>query len=259
MVKVLPARLGLVLGAAALLCPPAQAQTVDELVKKHVDARGGMDKLKAIQSMRITGKMTTGPGIEIPAVLEFKRPNRFRMEITVQGMTGIQAYDGKTGWSLMPFGGRKDPQPMSPDELKDAEEQADMDGSLVDYQAKGHKVELVGKEKAEGADAYKLKITLKNGDVRYVFLDAEYHLEIRGEARRMIRGSEMETETTYSDFKDVGGVVFPHAIEGGAKGTPQRQRIVAEKIELNVPVDESRFQMPAPAAAPAPTPTPKND
>jgi hypothetical protein len=92
-----------------------------------------------------------------------------------------------------------------------------------------------------------------------VFLDAEYHLEIRGEARRMIRGSEMETETTYSDFKDVGGVVFPHAIEGGAKGTPQRQRIVAEKIELNVPVDESRFQMPAPAAAPAPTPTPKND
>jgi outer membrane lipoprotein-sorting protein len=248
-----------VLGAAALLCLPASAQTVDELVQKHIDARGGMAQLKSIQTMRITGKMTMGPGIEIPAVLEFKRPNRFRMEITVQGMTGIQAYDGKAGWSLMPFGGRKDPQPMSPDELKDAEEQADMDGSLVDYQAKGHKVELVGKEKADGADAYKLKVTLKNGDVRYVFLDAEYHLEIRGEGKRMIRGSEVETESTYGDFKEVGGVVFPHAIEGGPKGAPQRQRIVAEKIELNVPVDDSRFPMPAPAASPSPSPAPKND
>ncbi len=258
MPRSLPARLGLVLGAAALSLP-LQAQTVDELIQKNVEARGGLEKLKSVQSLRVTGKMTMGPGLEAPIVLELKRPNQVRMEFVLQGMTGVQAYDGQAGWTLMPFGGRKDPQPMSPDELKDTEEQADIDGPLVDYKAKGHTVELVGKEKAEGTDAYKLKVTLKNGDVRYTFLDAEYFLEIRSEGRRKVRDSEVETETTYGDFKEVGGIVIPHTIEGGIKGAPERQRIVTEKVELNVPLDAARFRMPAPAAAASPVPPPKND
>jgi hypothetical protein len=236
----------LALAAAWFLAAlPASSQTVDELIAKHIEARGGMDKLKKVQSIRLTGKMTVGPGIEAPITMEMKRPASFRLDFVFQGMTGTQAYDGKAGWALMPFGGRTEPEPMSPEDTRDAEEQADIDGPLVDHKAKGHTVELVGKEPVEGAEAHKLKITLKNGDVRYVFLDAEYFLEIRSEGKRTVRGSEVETETNFSDFKEVEGLVLPHAIEGGPKGSPQRQKITVEKVELNVEIDDARFAMPA--------------
>jgi hypothetical protein len=230
--------------AAAALAVPATAQTVDEVIAKHLDARGGIDKIKAVQSMRLTGKMTVGPGLEAPVVLEAKKPASIRLEIVFQGNTGVQAYDGKAGWAISPMAAKKDPEPMSPDDLKDMEEQADMDGSLVDWKAKGHTVELMGKEKVEGSDAYKLKLTLKNGDVRYMFLDADSFLELKTEAKRTIRGSEMETESMSSDYKEVGGLVMPHTITNGAKGSPQKQTITVDKVELNVPLDDARFKMP---------------
>jgi outer membrane lipoprotein-sorting protein len=232
------------LAAAASALAPATAQTLDEVIAKHLEARGGVDKIKAVQSMKMTGKMTVGPGIEAPVTLEMKRPANVRLEIVFQGNTGVQAYDGKTGWGISPMAAKKDPEPMSADELKEMEEQADMDGSLVDWKAKGHSVELMGKEKVEGSDAYKLKLTLKNGDLRYVFIDADSFLELKTEARRTIRGTEMETESVSSDYKEVGGLVLPHTITNGAKGSPQKQTITVDKIELNVPIDDSRFKMP---------------
>jgi hypothetical protein len=237
--------------AAAAVAHAARAQTVDELIAKNVEARGGLDKMKAVQSVRMFGKMTMGPGIEAPISLEIKRPANIRMEFTIQGMTGVQAYDGKTGWSIDPFG-RKEPEPMSPEDLKEVEEQADIDGPLVDYKAKGHAVELVAKEKVEGSDAYKLKITLKGGDVRHVYLDADSYLEIKAESKRMIRGSEVEVESTIGDYKEVDGLLYPHSIENGAKGRPEKQNIVVDKIEVNPPLDDTRFKMPeAPKAEPA--------
>ncbi|MGH9316333.1 MAG: LolA family protein [Thermoanaerobaculia bacterium] len=234
--------MGLTVG---LLLPLAgQAQTADEIIAKNIQARGGMNKLKAIQTLRVTGKMTQGPGLEAPFSLELKRPNNGRMEFTFQGLTAAQAYDGKNGWQIMPFGGRKDPQPLSPEDLKAAEEQADMDGPLVDYKTKGHRVELVGKEKVEGTDAYKLKVTLKNGDVRYYYLDAEYFLDLKMEGKRNVRGTEREFESSFGDYKEVGGVMFPHSIESGMKGNPEREKMVIDKIEVNAPIDDSRFKMP---------------
>jgi outer membrane lipoprotein-sorting protein len=230
--------------AAAALAIPASAQTVDEVIAKHLAARGGVDKIKAVQSMKITGKMTVGPGIEAPVTLDFKKPANLRLEITFQGNTGVQAYDGKTGWGISPMAAKKDPEPMSPDDLKDMEEQADMDGSLVDWKQKGHTVELMGKEKVEGSDTYKLKLTLKNGDIRYVFIDADSFLELKTEAKRTIRGSEVETESVSSDYKEVGGLIIPHTITNGAKGSQQKQTISVDKIELNVPLDDSIFKMP---------------
>jgi outer membrane lipoprotein-sorting protein len=188
--------------------------------------------------------MTVGPGIEAPIVLEIKRPNSMRMDITVQGMVGSQAYDGASGWSLMPFGGSKVPQQMTAEEATLAEEQADIDGPLIDYKAKGNTVELLGKEKVEGADAYKLKVTLKNGVVRTMYVDAEHFLEIKEESRRTIRGSEMEMDTIVGDYKEVDGLMLPHSVDAGAKGSPQRQKLVIEKIEINVPIDDARFKMP---------------
>lgn len=222
------------------------AQTVDEIIAKSITARGGADKLKAVQSMRVTGRIAVGQGIEAPFTLELKRTNKMRLEFTVQGLTAVQAYDGRMGWQIAPFQGKKDPEPLGGEELKLTEEQADMDGPLVDYKAKGHKVELIGKEKVEGTDAYKLKITLKNGDVRFQYLDADAFLEIKGESKRMIRGSETEIEQSVGDYKDVGGgIMFPYALESSAKGSPQRQKIIVEKVELNPAIDDARFGMPA--------------
>ncbi len=232
------------LAVAVVFAVPASAQTVDEIVAKNIEARGGMQKLKAAKSVRSTGKMTLGQGMEAPLVLERKRPNSLRMEITLQGMTGIQAYDGATGWMLMPFGGKKDPEPMGEDDLKVTAEQADFDGPLVDYKTKGNKVELVGKEQVEGSDAYKLKVTLKNGEVYHYYLDADSFLDIKVESKRTIRGTERESESLIGDYKEVNGMMIAHSVESGAKGSPNKQKLTLEKIEINPTIDDARFKMP---------------
>ncbi len=237
-----------VLALLAPLAPVASAQTVDELIAKNIEAKGGLEKLKAVKTQRATGKMMMGPGMEAPIVMVSKRPMSTRMEFTFQGMTGMQVYDGKTAWMSMPFMGKKEPEVMPPDESKMIEEQADFDGPLMDYKAKGHTVELVGKEQVEGADAYKLKLTLKGGGVRNIFLDAETYLEIKMESKRMVRGTEVETESYLSDYKEVGGLMMAHVMETGSKGSPQRQKLVIEKVELNPEISDAIFTMPATAA-----------
>lgn len=235
----------LALAVTTFVAPPLAAQTLDELIAKYVEAKGGLDKLKALKSIRLTGIMTIGPGMEAPVVVELKRPNLMRVDFTVQGMTGTQAYDGGAGWTFMPFAGQKSAEPMSPEDLKVAEEQADIDGALVDYEAKGHQVELMGKEKVEGTDAHKVKVTMKNGTVRYIYLDAEYFLEIREEGERIVRGTEVDSESSIGDYKEVDGLMFPHSVESGPKGSPQKQKMTVQKIELNVPIDDARFKMPS--------------
>lgn len=234
----------LLVGFAAVLPVSAYGQTVDEVIAKHVQARGGLDKLKAAKTVRMTGKMTVGPGLEAPVVVEQKRPNHIRIEFTIQGMTGIMAFDGKGGWTLIPFSGKKDPEAMGEDDLKEAEEQADLDGPFIDYKEKGNKVELVGKEPVEGTDAYKLKATLKDGTVQYSYVDADSYLVIKEESKRTIRGVERETEATLGDYKKVEGLMFPCSIETGAKGDSQKQKITIERIEINPAIDDSRFKMP---------------
>ncbi|HEV8132790.1 MAG TPA: hypothetical protein VGQ81_16205 [Acidobacteriota bacterium] len=230
--------------AAAILTLPVCAQTVDEIIAKNIAARGGMEKLKAVKTMRMTGKMTVGPGIEAPVTMEQKRPNSMRMEFTVQGMTGVQAFDGTTGWMLMPFSGKKDPEPMTEEIAKEVAQQADFDGPLVDYKEKGNQVELIGKESVEGTEAYKLKVTVKNGSVRYYYLDKDSFLEIKAESKRMVRGTEVEAESVMGDYKEVQGLMMPHSIEAGAKGRPEKQKVTIEKVEINPAIDDSRFKMP---------------
>ena len=232
------------LGLGLALAAPAASQTVDDIIAKNTAAKGGAAKLKAVTSMRITGKITIGPGIEAPFVLEMQRTGGMRMDITVQGMVLSQGYDGTKAWLLNPLQGSKVPQEMSADDTKLAAEQADIDGPLIDYKAKGHTVELLGKEKVEGSDAFKVKLTKKGGDVRTYYIDAEHFLEIKEESKRTTRGTEVEGDTIYGDYKEVAGMMFPHSIDGGQKGNPARQKIVVEKIEVNPPLDPSRFKMP---------------
>ncbi len=228
---------------------PSAAETLDEVVARSFEARGGLEKLRAVKSMRFTGKMTSGP-MEAPAVYEAKRPNKSRLDATIQGLTMTQAFDGQVGWQVVPFQGNKDPQPMSPEEQQIAEEESDFDGPLVDYKEKGHQVELLGKEKVEGTDAWKLRVTRRSGTVETLYLDADNYLAIKGESRRTMRGTEVESEQTIGDYKEVEGLLIPHSFESSQKGHAQRQRITIEKVELNVPIDDARFAMPVKAGEP---------
>src|SRR3974377_2120017 len=164
-------RLSLVFTVAVLLTPVLLAQTVDEIISKNIQARAGIDKIKSVQTIRSTGTSARGPGMEAPATMVQKRADKARIEFTLQGLTAVQAYDGTDAWQIMPFTGKKDPEAMSADDKKDIEENADIDGPLVDYKSKGNKVELLGKDKLEGTDVYKLKVTLKNRDVITNYLD----------------------------------------------------------------------------------------
>jgi len=230
---------------ALFLAVVASAQTADEIIDKHIKALGGLEKLKAVQSMKMTGKMKAGP-MEFPATMVKARPELFRMDFTVQGMTGTQAYDGTTGWSVMPFMGKKDPETMNEDMQKSMKEEADFDGPLIDYKSKGNKVEYVGKEEVEGSPAYKLHLTTKSGTESNLYIDADTYLLIKSESKRKIQGQEVESETIIGDYKEVGGLMFPHSMEMRRKGAPAgaSQAIVVEKYELNTKVDAAQFKMP---------------
>lgn len=232
----------------ALIAPLAHAQTVDEILAKHFEAQGGKEKMKALKSMRLIGKMAIGPGMEAPFTMERKRPNLSRMEFTFQGMTGIQAFDGKQAWAIMPFMGKKDPEPASAEDSKEAADQADFDGALMDWKDKGHQVEFVGKESVEGAETYKLKLTKKGGNVEYYYIDTETNLLLKEEAKRTVRGTEMDGESTFGDYKEVNGLMMPFSMTNGVKGSERKQTMTFDKIECDVDLPEARFTMPAVAA-----------
>jgi len=236
---------------AVLLTVSAFGQTADELLDKNIKAQGGKDKLKAIQSMRLTGKMKMGP-MEAPITIIKARPSEMRVDFTIQGMTGTSAYDGTTGWNLMPFGGNKDPQKMTEEQLKDIRVEADFDGPTFDYKAKGNKVEYVGKVDVEGTPAYKLHVTTKEGKESNLYLDAESYLLIRTEATRNVQGQDLEMESSIGDYKTVDGITMAYSMESHVKGKENMggQAITLEKIELNPKVDAAMFKMPAVAAAP---------
>jgi len=230
---------------SGLLALSMSAGELDDILQKHYDAIGGLDKLKAVKSLKVSGKMNM-QGIEAPFTVYMKRPGKARMEFTFQGMTGVQATNGTDAWQVMPFMGKNEPEPMTPDDAKDVKEQADFDGPLVDWKDKGNQIELMGDADAEGTPCYKLKVTKKNGDVQYVFIDKDYYLEIRDEGTRKMQGTEVETFTNYGDFKEVDGMMMPHVIEGGVKGTQMKQTLTFDKIEPNVEIDDTIFDMPAP-------------
>jgi outer membrane lipoprotein-sorting protein len=153
----------------------ASAETLEEILAKNLEVRGGKDAILAVQTTRSTGTMRMGGSaagaLEVPFTAEFKRPNKVRIEFTMQGMTAVQAYDGEVGWSIMPFLGKTEAEEMAEDQLKDIKEQADFDGVLVNYEEKGHAVELMGTEEVDGTPAYKVKVTKANGDVVNLFLE----------------------------------------------------------------------------------------
>ena len=236
---------------AALIAPVVFAQdksqlTVDELVSKNIEAKGGATALHDLQSLRSSGKMLVRQGqLELAYLQIKKRPDEVRDEASLQGMTQIEAYDGKEGWKVSPFFGRKDPERMSADDVKALTEDAGIDEALVDWKAKGSTVEYLGTEDVEGTPAHKLKVVRKNGDVSFVYLDPDHFLEIRVVTQRVRHGAYEEVETDLGDYEKAGGVFVPTSIDVGRKGSPDKQRIIIDKVEANVPVDDAIFHFPA--------------
>jgi len=239
--------------ALLLSARASRAQTVDEIIAKNSQAHGGIEKMKSVQTIRTSGKFQAG-SFRAGFMQENKRPDKVREEQIIQGLAAVQAHDGKVGWQVNPFGGRRDAELLSQDDLKGLLLDADIDGPLVDYQQKGHKAELVGHDSVEGTDCYKIKLSLKNGDVRYYFLDTDSFLELKIETQSNIRGTVQYSETYFGDYEEVKGLYYPFAFEGGAKGDTNRVKYSVEKVEINVPIEDSVFAMPT-AAKPEAKPT----
>jgi hypothetical protein len=243
-------RLLLLLVAACGLLPAwsAYALTADEIIAKNVEARGGMAALEALKSLKRTGRLVIpGANIELAAVEMRVRPDRIRQEFTLQGMTAVQSWDGKEGWQIQPFEGRKDPERMSADEAKPLALAADLDFALVNYKAKGGKVEYLGLEEVDGTPAHKLRVALASGDEVTYFIDPDTWMIIRDVQKRQVRGAEQVAETDYGDYEKVQGVWVPMTEASGPVGADdaQKQQVVYDHAEGNGTIEPSLFAFPA--------------
>jgi outer membrane lipoprotein-sorting protein len=232
--------------AAAPAAPAPKSPGVDEIVAKYVAARGGLKKIRSVQTLRQKGHATTGAGRNALVTRELKRPGRIRFEFTVQGVTAVFASDGKRGWQVSPFDEDMGPKPLPDEAVREAIEQADIEGPLVDWKSKGHTIELVGRETVGKYETYKLKVTLKSGDVRYDYLDVKTGRQVRTDSTRVVRGGPVQVETRFDDFGKTDGILFPHLIEVTAVGRPQSLRVVVDTIEVNPPLSDARFEVSMP-------------
>jgi outer membrane lipoprotein-sorting protein len=242
--------------AALLLClaPAVSAQTTSQILSKVYIARGGLARIRALRSERITGTISFGSEASGPFTVELKRPMKMRMTLAVQNQNMIRVYDGTQGWANNPFAGKQNPDVMPEEDLRNISEEADFDGPLVDYTKKSNKVELVGKDKVEDKDAWRLRLTTKNGDVRYYLFDAKTFQLLKWEGKRRAEGKEYPIESYFHDYRDVDGLKFAFEIDSGSSATDLTQKLVIDKIELNMNFPDSDFAKPAApdsSAAPA--------
>jgi hypothetical protein len=229
----------------------AHAQTAEDLVAKNLAARGGADKLAAIHTYVTKGEMRL-PGDFKLAYTETKSrldgPTcAVRIDAAIQGLVLVQGYDGKSGWRINPFEGRKDAELMGADDARALGDEALIDGALLSATAKGAKVEYLGREDIDGTQAYKLRVSETDGTVFTYYLDPDVYLEIRVVEDRTIRGAEQETQTDLGDYEKVAGVYFPFSIASGPKNSADsdKQVITIASGEVNVAVPPSLFAMPA--------------
>jgi outer membrane lipoprotein-sorting protein len=234
----------LLLAAALCVCFVAQASaiTADEVIAKNIEAKGGMDKLQQIKTEKVTGKWMMA-GMEMPFTMYTKRPNKLRMEVSMQGMTMVQAFDGETGWDINPFQGSPEPKKMSDMQSKMFGQQADFDGFLIGYKDKGYKVEYMGEEDMEGTPAYHLVVTVDDSTTVDYYIDTEYNLDLKYTVNAKVEGTPLSVDSYLGDYKEVDGVMTPFSMENKVNGQTRGQGVF-EKVEYNVDIPDSLFVMP---------------
>ena len=275
--------LSLVVAHAALAQPTRGGLTAADIVEKHVAARGGLQAWRTLQTLSLSGKLEAGhgsndrrrlamanergavsknqaaaqvtaepaakadadPQVLLPITLEMKRPNKSRVEIEFAGKTSIQGFDGVQGWKLRPYLNRNDIEPFTAEEAKTEAAKADIDGPLLDYAAKGTKVALAGVEPVAGHDAYKLKLTLKNGDVQHIWIDTKSFLDVKVEGlKRRMDGRMHDVYVYQRDFRSVQGLMVPFILETAVEGYRETHKLIVEKVAVNPKLDDSRFAKP---------------
>ena len=240
------AALTIVCVAACVQC--IAAQSAEDLVTKNIAARGGLDKIKAITSVRMSGKEEI-QGMVIKFDTDTKPDFIVRESETIQGMTLIHAYDGSEAWKIDPFAGRRDPERMGDDDTRDLIESFDFYGPLIDYERKGSKIQYLGHATVDGDDALLLKVTLRNGDIVKSYLDPDTYLEIRTERLMFVRGKVRQEFTNLGSYKKVNGVYFPFSMEWGTPGDPSSvNKVTLARIEANTPMPDAEFKFPVVAA-----------
>lgn len=223
---------------------PLRAQTVEEIVARNIAARGGAERLHAVQTQRLVGQIAFGGDPGGRFVVELKRPGKMRNELAVQGQTIIQATDGAKGWVVNPLSGNSEAQPLSKEVLHNLAGGADFEGPLLDHGRKGNTLELLGKVEVEGRAAWKLKVTLPDSTVRYDYIDAESYLEDKWEGTLRNNGREFEVETFFHDYRPVDGVMISFLLNSDTPGTSATQRIVFDSAAVNLPIADNRFERP---------------
>jgi hypothetical protein len=281
--------LALAISLAAAGDTPSRAKlSAAAIVDKNVSARGGLQAWRAVHTMSFAGKMGAGGNrratlpvatpdrksgqlsvparpaeeVQLPFVMEMARPRKMRLELTFNGQKAIQVFDGANGWKLRPFLNRRVVEPFTTDEMKSSSMQADLDGYLVDYAAKGTRIELAGVEKVEDRDTYKLKLTMKSGQSIHVWIDAQTFLEakIEGQPRRL-DGIYYPVEVYYRDYRPVKGLQIPYVLETKVLPVAQKsaslkdpavppEKITIDKVVVNPNLEESRFSKPEAGVAP---------
>jgi len=225
-----------------LLVSLSFSQTVDEIISKNLKSRGGVEKLKAIETLMLKAKLVN-QGMEIPFVLWAKKPNMLRTEITIQKNKIIQAYDGKNAWWVMPLLNINEPQPMPEDYAKQLKEQQNFDSPFLDYKKKGYKIEFLGKDDLEGTEVYKFKLTKKNGKKYIYYLDEDSCIELKMEGTTIKDGKEIRGETIFGDYKEVDGIFFPFSMEKKSPSSQGGSQMTIEEIKINPSIPDGFFKM----------------
>ncbi len=240
---------GMTSALMTLTAPVAAPQglTVEQIVEKNIAARGGAKAWHEIQTMTMTGKMDAGTkkNVQLPFVMKLKRPRMSRLEIEFAGKTALQIYDGQNGWKVRPFLNRNEVEPFSATEMEMAADQQDLDGPLIDHEAKGIKVELEGVDPVEGHDAYRLKLTMKNGKTHHLWVDATSFLEVKMEGfPRRLDGKPHNVEVYYRNYGPAGSVKVPYLLETVVTGVKETGKMTIETVVVNPKLDDNAFAKP---------------
>lgn len=221
---------------AMVLVQFAQAQTVDEIVEKYITALGGKEKLTSLKTVKMEGTMTV-QGYDLTITTTKSHMIGVRTDIEVMGTSNYQVANATKGSTFFPVRGQTEPEEMDPDMLKSSQNQMDLQGALCNYKDKGTTVELLGKETVDGSEAYKLKVSYKNGVVSTYYIDSKTSRIVKTEGKLKINGEEQNIVTTYSDYKqNADGYWFPYSVTN-AQGT-----ITYDKISTNITVDENIYK-----------------